>query len=560
MASRAATALLASRYERLHLHRIVVRVGAVAAWIATAIYLVVGAVFGHELYIEAVGPFLAAALMTYQVIAGREDGGLALFGSGVVVVIWYTTFGDERTVVPAAVSLVLIAALGMLFVTRRRGLMAIVMAIVLFGVPFLWDMPTEQLVILASIMAVSFTMTHFIFSMIQSASQALSARYQLLFENSPTAVLEEDWSEALEYLKSEYPGKPKRIRQFLMAYPDVVRRAVTKSKIIRANEAALRLLEVSSPARFLGYRSADLVTDETFEAFVGALVCLYEGGDSWEHEVPSRRRSGDPMWLHIRAVDTSDGDTGYSILIALADVTHIKARSEAMTEMVRAKDEFIANVSHELRTPLTAVIGLTSEIAENPDLGVEEREELLQLVAGQASEMANIVDDLLVAARAEMGAVTVHLQEMELLRELRATIEGVGITVDLPEEPVPAVLADPRRVRQILRNLLTNAQRYGGPRRRITAGSLLDRVWLEVRDNGPGVPEAEAPYIFEPYVTGHSGVEGSVGLGLAVARQLAELMGGSLEYERAGGESVFCLILPMASRKQPLLTSRSDQG
>ena len=533
--------------------------GALAAWIATAIYLIVGAVSSSVMYIEAIGPFLAAALMTYQIIAGREDGGLALFGSGVVVVVWYMTFGDDGGAVPAAVSLVLIAALGMLFVSRQRFLTTIALAGVLFGVPFLWDITTQRQVILGSIMAVSFVTTHFILSAVQTASQALSARYQLLFENSPTAVLEEDWSEALEYLRSEYTGNPQRIKQFLLAFPDVVRDAVSQSRTLRANEATMRLLEVRSAARFLGYRRPELVTDETMDAFVNALVCLYEGGKTWEEEILTHRRSGDLMWLQIRAVDASTGAPASSILIALADVTHIKARSEAMAEMVRAKDEFIANISHELRTPLTAVMGLTSEMVESSGIGAEERAELLRLVASQASEMANIVDDLLVAARADMGTVSLDIQEMELLAELRATIEGIGIAIEVPTNSVPSVLADPKRVRQILRNLLTNAQRYGGPECRITIGSLLNRVWLEVRDNGPGIPENMASHIFEPYVTGTTNVTGSVGLGLAVSRQLAELMGGSLQYERSAGESVFRLLLPKAPEMEPLMATRSDR-
>jgi len=558
MASRAATTLLASRHEWLHLHRIVVRVGAVAAWIATAIYLVAGVLTGTQLYVEAIGPLLAAALMTYQVVTGKEDGGLALFGSGAVVVFWYTFFGDQGTIVPAAVALVLISSLGMLFIQRHRLLVAITLAAALFAAPFMWDLAAEQQMILGAIMCLSFVMTHFIFSSIQESSRAINTRYQMLFDGSPTAVLEEDWSEAVAYIRSEYTGKPGRIKQFLLAYPDVVRRAVAKSKIIRANEAALGLLEVRNPARFLGYRDPTIVTEENMDVFVSALVCLYEGGRAWDYEVPTRRRSGETLWLQNRAVDTSTGVLGTTIIVALADVTHMKARNEAMAEMVRAKDEFIANVSHELRTPLTAVIGLTSEMAANSDMGPDERAELLDLVAGQASEMANIVDDLLVAARAEMGTVAVETHEMDVMPELRATIDGLGLDIDVPESPTQRVLADPRRVRQILRNLLTNAQRYGGPRRRVITGSLLDRVWLEVRDNGPGIPEDEAVHIFEPYVTGSSGVSGSVGLGLAVARQLAELMGGSLEYERSAGESVFRLMLPMAGDRQPALASHTD--
>lgn len=539
----------------------VVRVGAVAAWVATAVYLLAGVITGsEEVFIEAIGPLIAACLMTTQIVVGREDGGVALFGSGLVVASWYTLFGDEGTIVPAAVSMVLIASLTMLFVDRHRNVIAGTFAAALFGLPFLWALTLEQMLVLGSVMSLGFVMTYFILASIQNTSAALNARYQLLFESSPTAVSEEDWSQALEYVQSEYTGKPERIRHFLLAYPEVVRRAVGKAKILRANEAAIHLLEIRNPVRYLGYRDPDVITDENMDAFVSALVSLYEGNKTWDYEVPTRRKSGELMWLQNRSVDTSTDASGRRIVVALADVTHMKARNEAMAEMVRAKDEFIANVSHELRTPLTAVIGLTSEMVDSQEMSAEERAELLQLVAGQASEMANIVDDLLVAARAEMGTVTVDVQPMDLLPELRATIEGIGMSVSLPDVAPPRVLADPRRVRQILRNLLTNAQRYGGPKRRITTGSLIDRVWLEVRDNGLGIPDDEASHIFEPYVTGNSGVKGSVGLGLAVARQLAELMGGSLQYERSAGESVFRLLLPVAPSREPILASHSPEA
>jgi signal transduction histidine kinase len=174
--------------------------------------------------------------------------------------------------------------------------------------------------------------------------------------------------------------------------------------------------------------------------------------------------------------------------------------------------------------------------------------------------MENIVDDLLVAARSQIGTVAVKLQVVDLLGELKATLDGLAVTVELPERNPPLVTADPRRVRQILRNLLTNALRYGGPRRRITVGTSVDRVWVEVRDDGEGIPEELAARIFEPYVTGHAGVQGSVGLGLSVSRQLAELMGGSLIHSRTAGETVFRLELPAAPVRDSALASHSDTG
>lgn len=535
----------------------VVRVGAAAAWVAAAIFLAAGALTGDDgLIVEALGPILAATLMTTQIIVGYEDGGLALFGSGLIVAIWASAFGDEGTIVPAAVALVLISSLAMLFVDHYRMVVAATLAGGIFAIPHLWDMPVDESVILGSITSLSFVMTYLILGSIQTSLLTMKARYQMLFDESPAALVEEDWSAALAYVRSEYSGKPNRIRQFLLAYPTVVRRAVGKAKILRANDAALDLLEVSDPIRFFGYRNPDVVTDETMDSFVSALVSLYEGNRSWEREVAFRNKSGYRRWFLCKSVDTSTGVPGSSIVVGLADITHMKDRNEAMAEVVRAKDEFIASVSHELRTPLTAVIGITSEIAQSSEMSEEERSELLHLVAGQAAEMSNLVEDLLVAARADVGTVPVEIRRVDLMTELRATLEGLGMTVGMPSQPPPEVIADPRRVRQILRNLLTNASRYGGPNRRITAGALRDSVWLEMRDDGEGIPDEEARRIFEPYVT--SGGGGGVGLGLSVARQLAELMGGSLDYERSAGESVFRLQLPLADAREPALASHSD--
>jgi signal transduction histidine kinase len=558
MASRAIQTLLASSHHRARPHRIVVRVGAAAAWVASVIYLATGAFTGDgRLFVESVGPILAATLMTVQILVGREDGGLALFGSGVIVAVWYTVFGDEGTVVPAAVALVVISALGMFFVTRYRMVVVSTIAGALFAVPHLWDWAVDESIVLGVIMAVSFLMTYAILGTIQASSAALHDRYQMLFEQSPSAMLEEDWSEAIAYVRSEYSGKPSRVRQFLLAYPVVVRRAVGKAKIVRANDATLDLLGITNPARFLGYRDPDIVDDENIESFISALVCLYEGGRVWEREVPIRTRAGELRWLLYRSVDTSTTTPGSSIVAGLADITHMKAKNEAMAEVVRAKDEFIANVSHELRTPLTAVLGIASELS-GEDMSPDMRDEMLHLVLEQANEMANIVDDLLVAARAEVGTIPVETQPVDLIAELKTTLDGLGTVVEMPKASIPPVLADPKRVRQILRNLLTNAQRYGGPRQRVVAGGLRGHVWIEVRDNGDGIPDEDVNRVFQPYVT--TGAEGSVGLGLAVARQLAELMGGTLVYEHSAGESVFRLQLPAADQREPALASHIDRS
>ncbi len=221
---------------------------------------------------------------------------------------------------------------------------------------------------------------------------------------------------------------------------------------------------------------------------------------------------------------------------------------QTLERLIRSKDEFVAAVSHELRTPLTAVVGLAQELRR--DLGrfsPSELEEFVGLIADQATEVAHIVEDLLVVARSDIGQVTVVPEPVAV----RAEIERVAAAV-FPDGMLPVsgdeatVVADPARLRQILRNLVTNAIRYGGSRVEAAVETDGTMTAIDVRDDGDGVPEPDREHIFEPYRSAHqrAGQPASVGLGLTVSRQLARLMGGDLVYLRDGPWSVFRLTLP----------------
>ena len=547
MASRLADSLLGERADILRVHRRVVRVGAISSWAVALLLLALGLFTDSDSFLlSALGPVAAGILMTSMILLGREHGGVALLGSVVVVGVIYPLVGDERLLVATAVSLVVICGMGALFVERYKATFVASVAVILFLAPHTWRLPFDQGLVLGSVMALAFVVTAIIFLSIREAVTTVNERLKMLFADSPAALLEEDWSEALEYVRFEYTGPPERIRAFLLAYPAVVRRAVSKTRIVRVNQAAIELLEASGPEELIGYRDGTMVTDENLEAFAEALVSVYEGRSTFETEAKVFTFRGRPIWIQARSVDLSDRREAETVLVGLADITSMKARQEAMAELVRAKDEFIAKVSHELRTPLTAVLGLASALATTESMSDAERDELMGMVAAQAAEMSYIVDDLLVAARAEMDTVTIALEVVDPRSEAARVLENLGLgPVEMPEE-MPAMVADPGRLRQILRNLFTNADRYGGPRRRVLAGADDHMAWIEVRDDGVGVAPDEADRIFEPYATAHTGVRGSVGLGLSVARQLAELMGGSLTYAHDGAETVFRLELPLA--------------
>jgi GAF domain-containing protein len=139
--------------------------------------------------------------------------------------------------------------------------------------------------------------------------------------------------------------------------------------------------------------------------------------------------------------------------------------TERLEALMRSKDEFIASISHELRTPLTAVVGLAESMTD-PDstLDEAEAEEFMKIIAEQSAEMSAIVQDLLVVARSDIGRVTIRPEKLNLVAEVEAAMRGLRPErrADVAITGQGSAFADPIRVRQILRNLLTNANRYGG--------------------------------------------------------------------------------------------------
>jgi signal transduction histidine kinase len=223
--------------------------------------------------------------------------------------------------------------------------------------------------------------------------------------------------------------------------------------------------------------------------------------------------------------------------------------AERLRDLVRSKDQFVASISHEIRTPLTAVVGFAEVLREaGAEMGRDETSQLIDDIAQQSREVASIVEDLLVIARADVGGLAIRPEPASL----RALAEGVAASVDLGEKSLTVrgadvtVQVDPFRLRQILRNLITNAVRYGGDRIRIEwhppAGGLYR---MAVIDDGPGLGKQDEERVFEVYQRAHDTPTqpASVGLGLAVSRSLAQAMGGGVEYSRVGSLTAFVVTL-----------------
>jgi signal transduction histidine kinase len=250
--------------------------------------------------------------------------------------------------------------------------------------------------------------------------------------------------------------------------------------------------------------------------------------------------------LEVEILQRFAGYLAYGI-VALRTQARRQTAETQLRDSLRSKEQLIASISHEMRTPLTAVVGF-AQLLQRSDSGLsaDERAELIRSIADEGLDLTNIVEDLLTAAKAEAGTLTVVKVPVDLRANAAQVLET--LTRHQPIELIGSsvrVTGDPGRVRQILRNLISNALRYGGDQIRI---NVIDDASprVQVRDNGHGIPFEERDRIFDPYQRAHDapGLTASMGLGLTISRSLARLMGGDLTYRYEGGESIFELLLP----------------
>ena len=236
------------------------------------------------------------------------------------------------------------------------------------------------------------------------------------------------------------------------------------------------------------------------------------------------------------------------IVVVLNNVS----RRMLMLEVQRS--QLLGSVSHELRNQLTGVMGMI-DLALDETLvpSKDEVRDLIGLARREAADAAGIIEDLLTASRLESNVLEVTIEPVDLDLEVARIVdhfpaEGMSIHHTGPRSGV-AALADQIRLRQVLRNLLSNAVRYGGKSISISVHPDGARVHVRVGDDGPGVPLGEEESIFLPYRRANDTPRhrGSVGLGLWVSRRLAKAMGGDLTYRRPGSRTVFELTLPVFS-------------
>ena len=313
----------------------------------------------------------------------------------------------------------------------------------------------------------------------------------------------------------------------------------------------------------IGKNITIIIPDERLAEETLVLTRVKAGLRIEHFETVRRRKDGSPIEisLSVSPIVRPDGTIIGASKIA-RDISEQKRLQRAAEDASRMKDEFLALLSHELRTPLNTVVGYMRMLRRN-DLSPELRDKALETMERNTEALTQLVNDVLDTSRIVTGKLRMHVgvvslpsiigDALDTVREA-ADARGVRLVTELP--PELECVGDADRLRQVLWNLLSNAVKFTSRGGTVTvAAELIDgSVRIQVRDTGVGIPREHLRFVFQRFWQAEHGPSreyGGLGLGLALARHIAELHGGTLEVESAGVGSgaTFTIVLPRAGTK-----------
>jgi len=248
----------------------------------------------------------------------------------------------------------------------------------------------------------------------------------------------------------------------------------------------------------------------------------------------SGERIIDGQYLELLLAPLSQANQG-GVMVLIHDVTQQR-------EAEQMRKEFVANVSHELRTPLTNIRSYAETLEDGyGDLPPKTAKNFLGVILNESDRMTHIVQDLLTLSRFDSGRSELHLDRFPFAKAVKDTYQaflmdaqkhGHTITLEM-EKDLPQILADRERVVQVMVNIVSNAVKYtpDGGTIVVSAGAADGRVWLQVDDNGIGIPQADRERIFERFYRvdkARSRQSGGTGLGLSIAKEIMALHNGDL--------------------------------
>lgn len=225
--------------------------------------------------------------------------------------------------------------------------------------------------------------------------------------------------------------------------------------------------------------------------------------------------------------------------------------------------EFVANVSHELRTPITSIRSYAETLQDSDGLPRATEEEFLSVIVKESDRMTKIVQDLLTLSRFDAGSIEFSFERFSFEKSIHDVYNAMLLEAQKHNHsfklefktPVPEIVGDEARIEQVLINMVSNAIKYtrNGGSINIIAGLKEDVVWVSVRDNGIGIPQADVPKVFDRFYRvdkARSRDSGGTGLGLSIASEIVARHNGKLELNSHQGKgTVITMTLPVEGPK-----------
>lgn len=314
--------------------------------------------------------------------------------------------------------------------------------------------------------------------------------------------------------------------------------------------------DVSSDPRWAAFR--DLAVEHDIGACWSSpirseseIVGTFAVYDRRPHEPDRRERELVRRFTHLASIAVAHDGAARE-----REARHVAELARQTAERANhAKSQFVTALSHELRTPLQSITGFTESL-RTLDLSPDRRRLALDGISNASAHILSIVDDVLDLARVEAGAMPIDLETVDAVAVARATValtqplaEARNIGVECIGRAVD-VVADRRRLQQVLLNLVSNALRFSSPDTTVTiriepdSGRRPAAASIHVIDQGPGIPDDLLRRLFVPFdrLGADAGREGGAGLGLVLAKRLTEAMGGTLDLDSTVGDGTHVTI------------------
>lgn len=321
-------------------------------------------------------------------------------------------------------------------------------------------------------------------------------------------------------------------------------------------EYAYVLQRVHSPKQFLYESKRRTKTGEILDVEISCMPLCDEDGSlvgqlSITRDITERKRAEDALYQMNEVLEQRVAERTVAL----------RAANTELAKATRLKDEFLASMSHELRTPLNAILGL-SEALQEQVYGplTEQQQQSLHRIEESGRHLLELITDILDLSKIEAGKVTLQMTTVNIEAICQASLrficesaskKNLRVTSHIVQQ-VPTLLADERRLKQMLVNLLSNAVKFtpngGSIGLEVTCHAGEQSVYFTVWDTGIGIAEADMPRLFQPFVQLDSSLarhHAGTGLGLSLVARLADLHGGRVALESAAGQgSRFSIVLP----------------